>query len=297
MLIGIHFLLTYSCNFECDHCFLYCSPRSCGTFTSKQIKDTLDEAVKIGSIENIYFEGGEPFLYYPLMIKGIKLAKERGFKTGVVTNCYWAQTKEDAMIWLKNLVELGVSFISISDDTFHHGEVENNPAKNAQAALKELGTFGITLSIEKPSLNNAEESTLRKGGALLKGRAADKLIGEIPQKNWRSWEDMKTCPHEDLRDPSRVHIDSFGNVHLCQGLSMGSIWETPLSKLVANYKAEEHEICKHIIEGGPAQLTEYFRVNHNEKYIDECHLCYSTRKALIERFPEFLTPHQVYGLD
>lgn len=297
MLKGIHFLLTYTCNFECDHCFLYCSPRSYGTFTLKQIKNALDEAVKIGSIENIYFEGGEPFLYFPLMIEGIKLAHEKGFKTGVVTNCYWATTQEDAKIWLKNLVELGVSFISISDDTFHHGDAEINPAKNAQAALKELGTSGITLCIEKPSLDNTEESSLRKEGALLKGRAVDKLVGEIPQKNWRNWEDMKTCPHEDLSDPGRVHIDSFGNVHLCQGLSMGNMWKIPLSKLIANYKAKEHEICKHIIEGGPAQLTKHFEIKREEKYIDECHLCYSTRKALIERFPEFLTPHQVYGLD
>jgi MoaA/NifB/PqqE/SkfB family radical SAM enzyme len=27
---GIHFLLTYTCNFECDHCFLYCGPKSQG---------------------------------------------------------------------------------------------------------------------------------------------------------------------------------------------------------------------------------------------------------------------------
>ena len=30
MLTGIHFILTYTCNFECDHCFLYCSPKSKG---------------------------------------------------------------------------------------------------------------------------------------------------------------------------------------------------------------------------------------------------------------------------
>ena len=33
MLTGIHFLLTYSCTSECDHCFLYCSPNAKGTFT------------------------------------------------------------------------------------------------------------------------------------------------------------------------------------------------------------------------------------------------------------------------
>ena len=37
MLNGIHFLLTYMCNSECDHCFLYSDPRAKGTFTLKQI--------------------------------------------------------------------------------------------------------------------------------------------------------------------------------------------------------------------------------------------------------------------
>ena len=73
MLNGIHFLLTYKCNYECDHCFLYCGPHSVGTFTLEQIRTVLDEAVKIGTIKWIYFEGGEPFLFYPIMVEGIKV--------------------------------------------------------------------------------------------------------------------------------------------------------------------------------------------------------------------------------
>jgi len=61
MLTGIHFLLTYACNFECNHCFLYCKPNSAGTFNLKQIRNILDEATKIGTIEWIYFEGGNHF--------------------------------------------------------------------------------------------------------------------------------------------------------------------------------------------------------------------------------------------
>ena len=39
MLKEIHFLLTYACNYECDHCFLYCGPRSAGTFTLQKVKN------------------------------------------------------------------------------------------------------------------------------------------------------------------------------------------------------------------------------------------------------------------
>ncbi len=58
MLTGIHVLLTYMCNLRCDHCFVYSGPDAKGTFTLNQIRRVLDEAIKIGTIKSIYFEGG-----------------------------------------------------------------------------------------------------------------------------------------------------------------------------------------------------------------------------------------------
>ena len=129
MLTGIHLLLTYMCNFECEHCFLYCSPRSKGTFTISLVKSVLDDAIKIGTVEWIYFEGGEPFLYYPLMVESIKLARELGFKIGIVTNGYWANTLEDAELWLKPFKAIGVEDFSFSDDAYHYNIEKDDFAK------------------------------------------------------------------------------------------------------------------------------------------------------------------------
>ena len=104
MLSEIHFLLTYKCNFECDHCFLYCSPWSEGTFTIQQVDDVLEEALKIGTINTIYFEGGEPTLYYPLLLESIRRANNKGFKVGMVSNAYGALAEEDAHLLLDPLV-------------------------------------------------------------------------------------------------------------------------------------------------------------------------------------------------
>ena len=112
MLTGIHFILTYECNFECDHCFLYSSPKSQGTFTISQVVKVLDEAQKIGTVEWIFYEGGEPFLYFPLLNESIKRASLKGFKVGVVTNAYGAISEQDAELWLRPLAESGVSFLS-----------------------------------------------------------------------------------------------------------------------------------------------------------------------------------------
>ena len=90
MLTGIHILLTYKCNLECDHCFLHSGPRAEGTLTSPQIRNVLEESRKIDSVNRIFFEGGEPFLFYPSMLEGIRLAREMGFEVGIVTNGYWA---------------------------------------------------------------------------------------------------------------------------------------------------------------------------------------------------------------
>jgi MoaA/NifB/PqqE/SkfB family radical SAM enzyme len=296
MLKGIHFLLTYTCNYACDHCFLYCSPNSHGTFTLKQIREVLSEVKKIQSVEWIYFEGGEPFLYYPILLEGIRLAKEHGFKVGMVTNSYWATSIEDAEIWLKPFSVLGVDDISISDDPFHYKDEKQSLAKIAKKASDNLKLPSMTICIEEPTVKKDQErgEPVISGGAMFKGRAVENLIKDLPK---RSWEELNECPYEDLKNLGRIHLDSFGNAHICQGLSIGNFWKTPLSDLIKQYDAEEHPICGPLTKGGPTQLVKKYNVLHEKKYVDECHLCFLTRLNLIGKFPRYLAPKQVYGFD
>lgn len=302
LLDGIHFLLTYECNFECNHCFLHCSPNSKGTFTLNQITHALDEATKIDSVRWIYFEGGEPFLYYPLMLEGIKLAKERGFKIGIVTNSYWATCEEDAKLWLREISHLEISDFSISDDEFHYGEGQENLAKYAKNAANQLRIPTLTITIEKTGdkglkKDQGKGEPVVGGDIMVRGRAADLLIDDLPREKWREWKELRECPYEDLEGLGRVHLDCYGNTQVCQGLSIGNYWKTPLSDLVKNYDPKKHPICGPLLKGGPAHLIETYNLKHDEVYVDECHLCYAARKALIDKFPEYLGPKQVYGLE
>lgn len=300
MLTGIHFLLTYMCNLECDHCFVYSSPNAKGIFTLNQIRKVLNEAASIGTIKWIYFEGGEPFLFYPVMLEGIKIAHNMGFKTGVVTNAYYATSDEDIELWLKPLCELGISILSISDDSFHYEEEKDSPAKRVLSAAKRLGIPAESICIEKPKVETGVDKEQAKGesvvggGAMLRGRAVEKLVEGLPK---RGWKEFRECPYEDLKEPERVHLDPYGNVHLCQGLSMGNMWKTPLSMLVKNYKADSHPICGPLIKGGPTFLAKEYNIKIEDEFVDVCHFCYSLRLALIDRFPQYLTPRQVYGLE
>jgi hypothetical protein len=300
MLTGLHFLLTYMCNSECDHCFVYSSPHAKGTFTLNQIRKLLDEAVRIGTIESIYFEGGEPFLFYPVMLEGIKMARNMGFKVGVVTNAYFATAMDDIEIWLKPLAETGIADLSISNDPYHYEDEDENPAIRAQKVAKKLNLPIAEIHIEEPSVTTGVDEKQNKGepviggSTMFRGRAVEKLTVGLPQ---RRWEEFTECPYEELEFPKRVHLDPYGNVHLCQGLSMGNAWETPLSTLVNSYDAGSHPICGPLIKGGPALLAKEYQVKHDDKYVDACHFCYLVRLELLDKFPQYLTPRQVYGLE
>jgi hypothetical protein len=300
MLDGIHFLLTYTCNFECDHCFLYCGPYSAGTFTVKQISEILNESKKIGTVEWIYFEGGEPFLYFPLLIEGIRRAHELNFKVGVVTNAYGALAEEDAELWLRPMAEAGVSFINISNDALHYGNEKNTPASIAIRIAERLGIAAEPISIDTPTVKFQKGKEEERGYPVVggdvrfRGRAVEKLTRNLPL---RPRDKLCECPYEDLVSPSRVHVDAFGNVQICQGISIGNCWKTPLSKLIRDYDAQKHPICGPLVRGGPIQLVKEYDLDLKYEFVDECHLCFVARVALLDRFPEYLAPRQAYGLE
>jgi hypothetical protein len=300
MLKGLHFLLSYKCDSECDHCFVYSSPQAKGTFTLDQMKKVFDELAKVEKIEWVYFEGGEPFLFYPLMYEGIRIAHDMGFRTGVVTNAYWSTSEGDAELWLKPLHELGVSDISISDDTFHCEDNKASPAKHALNAARKLGISCGSIGIDKPTVEEGIDKEQAKGkpviggGVMFRGRAVEKLTEGLPR---RPWEEFTECPYEDLNNPKRVHLDAYGNIHLCQGLSMGNMWNAPLSKIVKQYSADSHPICRPLVNGGPALLAKEYDVEHEDEYVDACHMCYLVRLALLDKFPQYLAPRLVYGLE
>ena len=110
-LSGLHLLVTYRCLFECDHCFVWGSPRQAGTMTLGKIRRILDSAQEIDTVEWIYFEGGESFLYYPVVLRGVQTAAAKGYKVGIVSIAYWATDVDDALEWLKPLEGLVRDFL------------------------------------------------------------------------------------------------------------------------------------------------------------------------------------------
>ena len=293
-LTGLHFLLTYRCTFECEHCFVWGSPKQQGAFTLDGIRQVLDQACDLGTIESVFFEGGEPFLYHPILVQAARDASARGFRVGVVTNGYWATTADDARAWLEPFAG-HLHSLSASTDELHFDERVSTEARNVVQACEALGIPADLIVCDLPATAEPEArhgAPVEGGSIMYRGRAAVTLAPSAPALPWDSFDE---CPHEQLDDPGRVHLDPMGNLHLCQGLVMGNLFERPLKDLVHSYRPRQHPIVGPLLQGGPAEVVRRYAVPHAESYADACHLCYSARVALRPRFSDVLGPGQMYG--
>jgi hypothetical protein len=224
------------------------------------------------------------------------MAVDMGFSVGVVSNAYWANSVADAMEWLAPLAGCLDDF-TVSSDLYHCNECLGERPQNALVAAKWLNIPTGLISIAQPEVDAQQThgQITDEGSVMYRGRAAKKLASRVPS---HPWEGFDSCPHEDLREPGRAHLDPLGNVHICQGISLGNVFKTPLKEICERYDADAHPICGPLLAGGPAALVTEYSLPHESRfaYADACHLCYEARLTLRERFSELLTPDQMYGM-
>jgi len=264
--------------------------------TLHHIRQILQQAKDLGTVEWIYFEGGEPFLYYATLLRGVQVAARLGFQVGIVSNGYWATDLQDALEYLRPFVDL-VQDLSISSDLYHSSECLSTQVKHICAAAGKLGIPMQIIHVAPPHLENVACAVgpwpAGTSAVLYRGRAAERLSGRAKHHPWTQF---TACTHEDLREPGRVHIDPLGNVHICQGIVLGNVFLIPLRHICRTYHPETHAITGPLLLGGPTELVRHYHLPHKAQYADACHLCYEARKALRKRFPEILQPSQMYGV-
>jgi hypothetical protein len=282
---------------ECDHCFVWGSPKSKGVFTLKQIRNILTEAKKLGTVNYVAIEGGEPFLYYPIMIKTLQEAVNLGFHVEILSNCYWATCAEDAVEWLLPIAKAENIELSLSSDFYHGERWETLEVKNAVKAANSLNMKVGILAVKYPNTevpcpNEIEGAKVGLSELMYKGRAFSELTEKVTKKPWH---EFTKCPYENFLKQERVHVDPLGYVHVCQGISIGNAWQKPFSKIIEEYNPYENPILEPLVSGGPVALVEKFGLSHDETYADACHFCCAARLMLRNKYPDILVPDQMYG--
>ena len=277
-LTAIHFLISYACPSECDHCFIWGAPGRRG-MTRKQVDTFLQELRAVPTITAVCAEGGEAFGDWDLALHMIRRATELGLSASALTNAFWVTSREAATARIVQLKAAGLTSLGVSTDEWHQRYI---PVEKVDTVLAACADQGLSASRMETQI----------GGVMFRGRAAERLASRVPP---RAPEDMTSCPHEQLGSPSRVHLDCYGKLHLCQGVVMGV--GSP-SAAIASYDPQNHPIIAPLLAGGPFALARYAMTlgfELEQGYADACHLCYRVREFLRPRFPDLLGPDEMYG--
>jgi organic radical activating enzyme len=276
--------------------------------SSYEALNYLDQASEFSTLRMVSLTGGEPFLLPKLLCEALSYSYERGFKTEVVTNCFWAESGKEAEEKLGSLVDLGLDMINISADDFHQEFIPFSYVRNCYEAAKELD-LKITLlcSVAKFSRLRVEKIVDLLGDTnihiLERNKQSSNRIkthaiaiesafipagrgSQIPHKEWILGNHSTTGPcHHILQDiaiePSGRVLPCCSTAGLINTLKLGNALREPLSRIIE--KANTREIFKILARRGPQELLDVKYRNGPGRYVNKCHLCYEALSDLEKR--------------
>lgn len=287
-LILLGLILTYRCLARCRICIVNASRDRTEKMSLKDALTYIDQASTINKIEKIAITGGEPFLHFADLLKIVHHSSKHGLETSVSTNCFWADSKNNAKKRLKKLKEAGLATIRFSVDEFHQEFVPLRNVKNCIEIARDLRIDNIIFQsvVTKNSmkfqdvfkeLGDFKGIRAHKISCIPTGRAAE----EIPEKDWMI---LPGIPEERCEEIGKVLlIDPEGLVYPCcssftKTLSIGNAKKDSLYEILR--KAENNLFLKVLAKQGPVKLAEKvkeynIKYKFRKGYVNICHLCYS----------------------
>jgi hypothetical protein len=288
--------------------------------------DTLEEVLHATKAWHhrfqIHLTGGEPFLNFPLLLEGVKLAVQLGIPRYVETNAGWCLKEEEVVEKFVTLREAGLNAILISCSPFHAEKIPL--VRTLLAITKALEIFGrqsvivyLPHWIEQIQIFDVEKPTpleqyvvkfgLERAGRMLwdgysiipAGRSGYRL-GHLTLKRPALAFRGENCSMEILH-AHHSHFDLYGNYisWFCGGLTIGD-WHN-LPRILDDFKARRFPpLIDILVRMGPYGLFELGKEDYGyrglaEGYAGKCHLCVDVRKHLSEQgdFQE-LRPKEFY---
>lgn len=135
-------IITYKCSAACENCCFECSPQRQEELSLFEAKKYIDDVSRIfPSIRTIVLTGGEVFLNVEKAICLLAHAKKKGLNCRIVTNGFWASSKEKAYNILEKCKDAGLDEINFSTGDDHLSFV---PIKNITNAIFSALSLDIT---------------------------------------------------------------------------------------------------------------------------------------------------------
>jgi pyruvate-formate lyase-activating enzyme len=277
---NVGLLLTYHCQASCAHCVIRAGP---GRHEEMRLEDARNWIRDIASYRDGYvyvlsLSGGEPFSNIELMRAVMELAAASELCVSVVTNGFWASSRERAMQLLQSLPR--ISFLSVSTDVYHQKFVPFESVKNAIWALRECGIpYYVSIvtdneddtdfkRIKSDILKTSGPENIRTGSIFPVGRAS-----RIRSKLRYTLSDQP--PREACQAASSPCIFPDGRVYGCIGplielehdhpLLLGNLRDSALHELLN--KSETNAILHALRIWGPSRLIAMLREAGLSRYL------------------------------
>jgi len=280
-------MLTYRCPVACPHCIVEAGPARTEEFALDQALSLIAKAEKYRNhhIRGLAFTGGEPFLDRSKLEILANYGREHGFIISVVSNAFWASTKEKAFEILTSLPAVGA--ISFSTDRHHLKSIPFGHIKNAVWAAQELDLpFNVALCTDNEE--DSEFTDLLAEVANFVPKDGIRVAFVFPLGRGRA---MRGLRHKISPKPSKAACSMAsspvvfpdGSVIACIGpvltlpknhpLYLGNIFQEDLAVILD--RAEENPVLHAIRAIGPWSLLEWgkdfdFSFNNTDNFIENC---------------------------
>lgn len=129
-----------TCNIACKHCGIDSSPENKERMTLENAEAIIVSAASIPDFKKITFTGGEPLMFPQEHLQLLRLCRDFGLMTRIVSNGFWAKTPKRGRALLAELIEAGLTELNFSADIYH---LEFQDKSILQSALNLTAETGL----------------------------------------------------------------------------------------------------------------------------------------------------------
>ncbi|MGD8291549.1 MAG: radical SAM protein [Desulfobacterales bacterium] len=158
-----HIAFGYStqCNAKCDHC-VAAGEKLPKAKMPLDTAATIIEEMAASNVTGISFTAGEPLLFPEELDFLIRLCKKHDIYSRVVTNGYWAATRQRSDKMVSGLIQSGLSQLRISSSRWHQKNIDRQNIVNAVSSCKKYGLdYFISFVTDFSAQDDAFEQFLR----------------------------------------------------------------------------------------------------------------------------------------
>jgi hypothetical protein len=185
-------LFTMRCNIACAHCSVDSHPHRAGRMALDTALGMVRAFSRIPDIEFIDVSGGEPLLYRREIEALGREARRCGKSLRIVTNGFWARSREGAADVLSELHAAGIDAVAVSIDEWHLPFIQPQVIQNYVAACREVGIIPmLSLVVASPPASSRPRAIPQ---AVVAGLAQYGLSADDCMDMYAWGEERHACP-------------------------------------------------------------------------------------------------------